>query len=87
MPSLLRGGFAFARPEGEDSAQTFLASWRDFMGPKMRTVCGVMTSPVLYGGAPGKSPNVSVACVPMMRLPPGRLPSKHRPGRFPGRLQ
>ena len=26
--------FAFARPDGGDSAQTFLASWRDFMGPK-----------------------------------------------------
>jgi hypothetical protein len=56
-------GIAFARPATGDSAPRFLDSWRDFMGPKMRTVCGVMTSPVLYGGAPGKSPNVSVACV------------------------
>lgn len=56
-------GIAFARPATGDSAQRFLDSWRDFMGPKMRTVCGVMTAPVLYGGAPGRSPNVSVACV------------------------
>jgi hypothetical protein len=56
-------GIAFARPATGDTAQRFLDSWRDFMGPKMRTVCGVMTSPVLYGGAPGISPSVSVACV------------------------
>lgn len=55
-------GFAFARPEGEDSAQTFLASWRDFMGPKMRTVCTVLGGDAAYGrGAP--SPLASVACV------------------------
>ena len=56
-------GIAFARPATGDSAQQFLDSWRDFMGPKMRTVCGVMTSPALYGGAPDRSPNVSAACV------------------------
>jgi hypothetical protein len=56
-------GIAFARPATGDSAQRFLDSWRDFMGPKMRTVCGVLTSPVLYGGTPDRTPNVSVACV------------------------
>jgi hypothetical protein len=56
-------GIAFARPATGDSAQQFLDSWRDFMGPKMRTVCGVMTSPVLYGGTPDRTPNISVACV------------------------
>lgn len=56
-------GIAFARPATGDSAQLFLDSWRDFMGPKMRTVCGVLTSPVLYGGTPDRSPLVSVACV------------------------
>ena len=34
--------FAFARPAGADATQTFLSSWRDFMGPKMRTVCSVL---------------------------------------------
>jgi hypothetical protein len=56
-------GIAFARPATGDSAQLFLDSWRDFMGPKMRTVCGVLTTPVLYGGAPDRPPFVSVACV------------------------
>jgi hypothetical protein len=56
-------GIAFARPATGDSAQQFLDSWRDFMGPKMRTVCGVMTSPVLYGAAAGTTANISAACV------------------------
>lgn len=56
-------GIAFARPATGDSAQQFLESWRDFMGPKMRTVCGVLTSPVLYGGTPDRPPVLSVACV------------------------
>jgi hypothetical protein len=55
-------GIAFARPDAGDSALRFLDSWRDFMGPKMRTVCGVLGSPVLYGnGKP--DPRVSVACL------------------------
>jgi hypothetical protein len=56
-------GIAFARPATGDTAQQFLDSWRDFMGPKMRTVCGVLTSPVLYGASGDRTPNVSVACV------------------------
>src|SRR6266704_617327 len=45
-------GIAFARSYSGDSALRFLDSWRDFMGPKMRTVCGVLGSPVLYGAGP-----------------------------------
>jgi hypothetical protein len=56
-------GIAFARPATGDSAQLFLDSWRDFMGPKMRTVCGVLTSSALYAGTPERPPLVSVACV------------------------
>jgi hypothetical protein len=54
--------FAFARPEGDDVAQTFLASWRDFMGPKMRTVCTVLNGGAAYGRGAAQ-PLASVACV------------------------
>ena len=54
--------FAFARPVGADAAQTFLASWRDFMGPKMRTVCTTLDGPAVYGRG-AASPLASVACV------------------------
>lgn len=56
-------GIAFARSDAGDSSLRFLESWRDFMGPKMRTVCGVMGSPVLYGGHGSAEPRVSVACL------------------------
>src|SRR2546428_6316939 len=56
-------GIAFARSDSGDSALRFLDSWRDFMGPKMRTVCGVLGSPVLYGGNGNAEPRVSVACL------------------------
>jgi hypothetical protein len=56
-------GIAFARPDAGDSALRFLDSWRDFMGPKMRTVCGVLGSPMLYGGNGKAEPRVSVACL------------------------
>ena len=55
-------GFAFARPEGEDAAQAFLTAWRDFMGPKMRTVCTVLGGKAAYGRG-ASSPLASVACV------------------------
>src|SRR3989441_591905 len=55
-------GIAFARLDAGDSALRFLDSWRDFMGPKMRTVCGVLGSPVLYGGHGNAEPRVGVAC-------------------------
>jgi hypothetical protein len=54
--------FAFARPDGDDAAQTFLTPWRDFMGPKMRTVCTVLGAPV-YGRANNNAPLASVGCV------------------------
>jgi hypothetical protein len=54
--------FAFARPDGADAAQTFLAAWRDFMGPKMRTVCTALGGGAAYGRAT-TSPLASVACV------------------------
>ena len=53
--------FAFARPDGDDAAQTFLAAWRDFMGPKMRTICTVLDG-VAYGRG-ASQPLASVACV------------------------
>src|SRR6266403_586982 len=56
-------GIAFGRSDSSDSALRFLDSWRDFMGPKMRTVCGVLGSPVLYGGNGSAEPRVSVACL------------------------
>jgi len=54
--------FAFARPVGTDAAQTFLTAWRDFMGPKMRTVCTMLGGPAVYGRG-AASPLASVACV------------------------
>lgn len=54
--------FAFARPDGGDAAQTFLASWRDFMGPKMRTVCTVLGGAAVYGRGAAE-PLASVASV------------------------
>jgi len=54
--------FAFARPDGGDAAQTFLASWRDFMGPKMRTVCTVLGGAAAYGRGAAE-PLASVASV------------------------
>jgi hypothetical protein len=53
--------FAFARPDGDEPAQTFLAAWRDFMGPKMRTICTVLEG-AAYGRGPSQ-PLASVACV------------------------
>jgi hypothetical protein len=52
---------AFAQP-GPAAAQTFLVSWRDFMGPKMRTICTVLEAPVVYGRG-SATPLVSVAAV------------------------
>lgn len=55
-------GVAFARPGFGPPAREFLDAWRPFMGPKMRTVCGVMPLPVLYGSAK-TDPVASVACL------------------------
>ena len=54
--------FAFARPVGDNPAQTFLTAWRDFMGPKMRTLCSVLEGPVVCGRA-DTPPLASVASV------------------------
>lgn len=54
-------GLAFARAGAEGSSLAFLDSWRDFMGPKMRTVCSVLGD-TLYGRA-DRSPMASVACL------------------------
>jgi hypothetical protein len=53
---------AFARPGGGAAAQTFLASWRDFMGPKMRTVCTVLGGGAVYGRGAAQ-PLASVASI------------------------
>lgn len=55
-------GVAFAGAGAEGSVPAFLESWRNFMGPKMRTVCSVLASPVLYGH-PAAAPVVSVGCL------------------------
>jgi hypothetical protein len=37
---------------GSGAASTgFLANWRELMGPKMRTVCGTMTTPTVFGAS------------------------------------
>jgi hypothetical protein len=55
-------GLAFARAGAEGASLAFLDSWRDFMGPKMRTVCSVLGDTTLYGCA-DRSPMASVACL------------------------
>jgi hypothetical protein len=48
---------------GSGAASTgFLSNWRELMGPKMRTVCGVMTTPTVFGAS--SSPALaSVGCL------------------------
>src|SRR5213592_2266588 len=55
-------GIAFARGGEGVSPRGFLEPWRNFMGPKMRTVCSAMSSGVLYG-RPDARALVSVACL------------------------
>jgi hypothetical protein len=55
-------GLAFARAAAEGSSLAFLDCWRDFMGPKMRTVCSVLGDAPLYGCG-DRSPLASVACL------------------------
>src|SRR5213076_199531 len=45
-------GFAFAKPGYGPPAEGFLPSWRLLMGPKMRTVCSVLSAPAVYGCSP-----------------------------------
>jgi len=55
-------GLAFVRPGLGAPAEQFLAPWRVLMGPKMRTVCSVFSSPVVYG-ASSSEPIASAACL------------------------
>lgn len=55
-------GLAFAQPGFGRPAEAFLPAWRLLMGPKMRTVCSVLSSPVLYGTSPAE-PVVGAACL------------------------
>jgi len=55
-------GFTFARRGSGAPAETFLPAWRLLMGPKMRTVCTVLSSPVVYGSS-AADPVVSAACL------------------------
>jgi hypothetical protein len=40
---------AFAAHASDAPAAGFLTPWRELMGPKMRTVCGTMAQPVVFG--------------------------------------
>jgi hypothetical protein len=55
-------GLGFCRPGVGAPAESFLASWRVLMGPKMRTVCSVLSTPVVYGASQAE-PIVSAACL------------------------
>jgi len=55
-------GFAFAKPGYGPPAEGFLPSWRLLMGPKMRTVCSVLSAPAVFGSSPA-DPVVSVGCL------------------------
>lgn len=55
-------GFAFAQPGFGEPAAGFLPPWRLLMGPKMRTVCSVLSAPAVYSSSPG-DPVVSVGCL------------------------
>src|SRR3989475_11605501 len=55
-------GLAFCRPGVGAPAESFLASWRLLMGPKMRTVCSVLSTPAVYGASQNE-PIVSAACL------------------------
>jgi hypothetical protein len=55
-------GLAFCRPGVGAPAESFLASWRLLMGPKMRTVCSVLSTPAVYGASQAE-PIVSAACL------------------------
>jgi hypothetical protein len=55
-------GFTFAQPGFGAPAQGFLPSWRLLMGPKMRTVCSVLSLPVVYSSSPA-DPIVSAGCI------------------------
>jgi hypothetical protein len=55
-------GLAFVKPGFGAPAEAFLQPWRVLMGPKMRTVCSVLSSPVVYGTS-SSEPLASAACL------------------------
>jgi hypothetical protein len=55
-------GLAFAKPGYGRPAEGFLPSWRLLMGPKMRTVCSVLSAPAVFGSSPA-DPIVSAGCL------------------------
>src|SRR2546428_2134621 len=55
-------GLAFCRPGVGAPAESFLASWRLLMGPKMRTACSLPSTPAVYGASQNE-PIVSAACL------------------------
>src|SRR5213083_471014 len=55
-------GLAFVKPGFGTPAEAFLQPWRVLMGPKMRTVCSVLSAPRVYGASTGE-PLASAACL------------------------
>ena len=55
-------GLAFVKPGFGAPAEAFLQPWRVLMGPKMRTVCSVLSAPRVYGASTGE-PLASAACL------------------------
>jgi hypothetical protein len=55
-------GLAFAPCGAGRVAEDFLASWRTFMGPKMRTACSLLAGAAVYGTS-GATPLASVGCL------------------------
>lgn len=55
-------GLAFARGGADASAPAFLESWREFMGPKLRTICSLGGDEPVYGMS-SATPRVSVGCL------------------------
>ena len=55
-------GLSFVRPGLGGPAEQFLAPWRVLMGPKMRTVCSVLSAPMVYGSSAAE-PIASAACL------------------------
>jgi len=55
-------GLAFGRGGAEASAPAFLESWREFVGPKLRTVCSIGGDGPVYGMSSAAS-RVSVGCL------------------------
>lgn len=55
-------GLAFVKPGFGTPAEAFLQPWRVLMGPKMRTVCSVLSEPVIFGVSVSE-PIASAACL------------------------